>query len=134
MTFTEKIKDLINLIDNWLLDPKDNTQLIQWKYSAEYLAYTFEFNDTEQIYIDKIISMYEEQFEVDIEQKEPIEQKEEQIKENNFNCLELTWDLYGSLPEDLDEETKSIFHIKTYYEKLFTSRGHVIKYCKFKLD
>ena len=62
------------------------------------------------------------------------EYTEEQIKENNFNCLELTWDLYGSLPEDLDEETKSIFHIKTYYEKLFTSRGHVIKYCKFTLD
>ena len=79
MTFTEKIKDLINLIDNWLLDPKDNTQLIQWKYSAEYLAYTFEFNDTEQIYIDKIISMYEEQFEVDIEQKEPIEQIKEKM-------------------------------------------------------
>jgi tRNA (guanine-N7-)-methyltransferase len=62
------------------------------------------------------------------------EYTEEQVKENNFNCLELTWDLYGSLPEDLDEETKSIFHIKTYYEKLFTSRGHVIKYCKFTLD
>jgi tRNA (guanine-N7-)-methyltransferase len=62
------------------------------------------------------------------------EYTEEQIKENKFNCLELTWDLYGSLPEDLDEETKSVFHIKTYYEKLFTSRGHVIKYCKFTLD
>ena len=86
MTFTEKVKDLINLFDNWLLDPQDNTQLIQWKYSAEYLAYTFEFNDTEQIYIDKIISMYEEQFTTQMEEEQDQEQQnqtqdKEQIKE-----------------------------------------------------
>lgn len=62
------------------------------------------------------------------------EYTQEQISEQNYECLESTWDLYGSLPEDLDEETKAIFHIKTHYEKLFTSRGHVIKYCKFKIS
>ncbi|MEN9303045.1 MAG: hypothetical protein RL264_1474 [Bacteroidota bacterium] len=61
------------------------------------------------------------------------EYTEEQIKENNYECLELTWDLYGTLSEDLDVDTKEILSIKTHYEKLFTSRGHVIKYCKFKI-
>lgn len=61
------------------------------------------------------------------------EYTQEQIAEQNYECLESTWDLYGSLPENLDEETKSIFHIKTHYEKLFTGRGHVIKYCKFRI-
>ena len=90
MTFNQKVKDLINLIDNWLLDPQDNTQLIQWKHSAEYLAYTFEFNEIEQTYIDKIISMYEEQFELQIkeqtEQGEKTEQTE-QIKEKMDTLL-----------------------------------------------
>ena len=57
---------------------------------------------------------------------------EEEIKEN-YNLLELTWDLYNELPETLDQTTKDIFHIKTHYEQLFTSKGSVIKYCKFTL-
>lgn len=61
------------------------------------------------------------------------EYTEEQIKENNYECLELTWDLYGTMPEDLDPQTREILHIKTHYEKLFTSRGHVIKYCKIRI-
>lgn len=61
------------------------------------------------------------------------EYTEEQIKEQSYECLELTWDLYNELPENLDERTKEIFHIKTHYEKLFTAKGAVIKYCKFKI-
>ncbi len=57
---------------------------------------------------------------------------EEEIKEN-YKLLELTWDLYNELPENLDQITKDIFHIKTHYEKLFTKKGSIIKYCKFKL-
>lgn len=57
----------------------------------------------------------------------------EQIKEHNYDCAELTWDLYGELPEHLDETTKEILHIKTHYEKLFTAKGSVIKYCKFRV-
>lgn len=62
------------------------------------------------------------------------EYTEEQIKEHGYECLELTWDLYGSLPESIDAQTREIFHIKTHYEKLFTAKGSVIKYCRFKID
>lgn len=57
----------------------------------------------------------------------------EEIKTNNYELLELTWDLYGELPENIDPQTRDIFHIKTHYEKLFTAKGSVIKYCKFKI-
>jgi tRNA (guanine-N7-)-methyltransferase len=62
------------------------------------------------------------------------EYTEEQIKEQGYKCLELTWDLYGSLPETIDPVTRDIFHIKTHYEQLFTARGSVIKYCKFQIS
>ena len=58
---------------------------------------------------------------------------EEEIKAK-YELLELTWDLYNELPENLDQVTKDIFNIKTHYEKLFTSKGSVIKYCKFKIS
>ena len=61
------------------------------------------------------------------------EYTEEQIKTQNYTCLELTWDLYGELPEKIDPVTREIFHIKTHYEQLFTAKGSVIKYCKFKI-
>lgn len=62
------------------------------------------------------------------------EYTEEQIKIQNYECLELTWDLYGEIPEKIDPVTRDIFHIKTHYEKLFTAKGSVIKYCKFKIN
>ncbi len=58
---------------------------------------------------------------------------EEEIKDKGYDCLELTWDLYGSLQTDLDSTTREILHIKTHYEQLFTSRGSVIKYAKFRV-
>lgn len=58
---------------------------------------------------------------------------EEEIK-SNYKLIELTWDLYNELPENLDQVTKDIFHIKTHYEKLFTNKGSIIKYCKFKIS
>ena len=61
------------------------------------------------------------------------EYTEQQIEEEGYNCLELTWDLYGELPENIDQVTRDIFHIKTHYEKLFTAQGATIKYCKFKI-
>jgi tRNA (guanine-N7-)-methyltransferase len=57
----------------------------------------------------------------------------EQIEEHSHQMLECYPDLYANLPSDLDAQTKDIFHIKTYYEDYFSKRGHVIKYCKFKL-
>ncbi len=61
------------------------------------------------------------------------EYTEEQIKEHGYECLELTWDLYGELPENIDPTTREIFHIKTHYEQLFTAKGATIKYCKFRV-
>jgi len=60
------------------------------------------------------------------------EYTEEEIKEK-YELIESTWDLYGDITTDLDPLTREIFHIKTHYEQLFTSRGSVIKYCKFKI-
>ncbi|MFM6947060.1 MAG: tRNA (guanosine(46)-N7)-methyltransferase TrmB [Flavobacteriales bacterium] len=57
----------------------------------------------------------------------------EQIEEHRHEMLACYPDLYANLPEDLDQQTKEIFHIKTYYEEFFSKRGHVIKYCKFRL-
>lgn len=56
-----------------------------------------------------------------------------QIKEKGYEELLVIWDLYNEMGENFDLMTKDIFHIKTHYEKLFTSRGSVIKYCKFKI-
>jgi len=66
MTFYNKLKDLIDLIHVWLVDPEDNTQLEQWVESANDMAYFFEFSDNEQVYIDKIIGMYKEQLKMKI--------------------------------------------------------------------
>lgn len=58
---------------------------------------------------------------------------EEQIVEHDYDCLELTWNLYGTLSENLDGQTRDILNIKTHYEKLFTARGSTIKYCRFRI-
>ena len=57
----------------------------------------------------------------------------EQIEEHGHHMLACYPDLYANLPGDLDTKTREIFHIKTYYETFFSKRGHVIKYCKFRL-
>jgi len=56
----------------------------------------------------------------------------EQIKLNNYELVDLRPDLYTTLKEG--EEGHKIFSIKTHYETLFTKRGHVIKYCCFKIN
>ena len=62
MSFYNKTKDLITLLENWLSDPDDYVQLEQWKESAHTIAWTFEFSEKEQSYIDTIIDMYEALF------------------------------------------------------------------------
>jgi tRNA (guanine-N7-)-methyltransferase len=54
----------------------------------------------------------------------------EVIKENNFELLFSTNDLYTNCPPGREELTD----IKTYYEKLFTEKGEKIKYCCFKIN
>jgi tRNA (guanine-N7-)-methyltransferase len=61
------------------------------------------------------------------------EYTQEQILEHKYECLDSTFDLYGPYQENLDQETKAIFQIKTHYENLFSGRGHIIKYCKFRI-
>ena len=56
----------------------------------------------------------------------------EQIKLNNYELVDLRPDLYATVKEG--EEEHKIFSIKTHYETLFTKRGHVIKYCCFKIN
>jgi len=69
MQFQDKLKDLIDLFKNWLSDPQDSVQLEQWLEAADTLAHSFEFSDREQLYIDRIIEMYEEQFKTQIAKK-----------------------------------------------------------------
>jgi len=61
------------------------------------------------------------------------ESTEEEIKEHNYDVVELTWNLYHSIPSDLDPTIREILHIKTHYEQLFTAKGSVIKYCSFRI-
>ena len=69
MPFQDKLKDLINLIENWLSEPEDSVQLEQWIDAVDTIAHSFEFTDTEQCYVDRIIEMYEEQFKYQLCQK-----------------------------------------------------------------
>ena len=62
------------------------------------------------------------------------EYTENEIKSQPYECLQLTWDLYGDLKDENDPVTKDIMHIKTHYETLFSNKGSVIKYCKFRID
>lgn len=56
-----------------------------------------------------------------------------EIENHQYHLLEKYWDLYGEMPENLDEMTRSNLNIKTYYETLFSSKGFKIKYCRFKV-
>jgi hypothetical protein len=62
MIFQEKLKSLIELFKAWLSEPDDNVQVEQWLSAADKLAYSFEFTDNEQVYVDRIIEMYKEQY------------------------------------------------------------------------
>lgn len=54
----------------------------------------------------------------------------EVVKENKFNLLFATDDLYLNCPPGREE----LMEIKTYYEKLFTDKGEKIKYCCFTIN
>ena len=69
MKFQEKLKALIDLFEKWLSEPEDSVQLEQWTDAAKSLSYSFEFTNVEQPYVDKIIEMYEDQYELKISQK-----------------------------------------------------------------
>ena len=58
----------------------------------------------------------------------------EEIKQQGYELVAHSHDLYGELIDDLDSDIRDILEIKTHYEKIFTAKGHVIKYCKFKIN
>jgi tRNA (guanine-N7-)-methyltransferase len=58
----------------------------------------------------------------------------DEIERCGFTHLESTFNLYGEDLEKLDPKTQEILSIKTFYEKLFTAKGHSIHYVKFQLN
>ncbi|MEI8192854.1 MAG: tRNA (guanosine(46)-N7)-methyltransferase TrmB [Flavobacteriia bacterium] len=57
----------------------------------------------------------------------------EQIESEGYEPLDIRTDLYATLATESDAEKSQIFSIQTYYEKLFSSKGHIIKYTCFKI-
>jgi tRNA (guanine-N7-)-methyltransferase len=57
----------------------------------------------------------------------------EEIERCNFKLLESTFNLYEEVVEKLDAKTQEILSIKTYYEKLFSEKGHNIHYLQFQI-
>jgi len=58
---------------------------------------------------------------------------EKQIKENNYPHELISWNIYKDLNQLATEDEKEILQIRTHYEKLFTAKGSVIKYAKFRI-
>lgn len=56
----------------------------------------------------------------------------DEIKRNDYKLIEHTFDLYAERIDELDEKTREILSIKTYYENLFSAQGHKIHYLKFQ--
>lgn len=56
----------------------------------------------------------------------------QEIKDNYYHLLEHTFNLYAEKIADLDEKTQRILSIKTFYENLFSQKGHPIHYLKFQ--
>jgi len=58
----------------------------------------------------------------------------EQIEEHGYPIVDYRPDLYATLETETDPAKREIFSIKTHYEQLFHSKGHVIKYVCFKIN
>lgn len=58
----------------------------------------------------------------------------EEIEAHHYHLIEHTFNLYGEKIADLDEKTREILSIKTFYENLFSQKGHSIHYLKFQVN
>lgn len=58
---------------------------------------------------------------------------QDEIDERGYNRIESTPDLYNEKINDYDSDTQEILGIKTYYEGVFTAKGHIITYTKFTI-
>lgn len=56
-----------------------------------------------------------------------------EIERCKFKLLESTFSLYDEMAENLDPKTQEILNIRTFYENLFSAKGHSIHYCRFQL-
>ena len=61
MNVKEKIQILIDLIENWLSDPADNTQLTEWHKEVDEIIYTLDCSEVEETCLIRIVEMYDEQ-------------------------------------------------------------------------
>ena len=58
----------------------------------------------------------------------------DEVERCNFKLIESTFNLYSEVIENLDTKTQEILSIKTFYENLWSAKGHSIHYCKFQLN
>jgi tRNA (guanine-N7-)-methyltransferase len=58
----------------------------------------------------------------------------EEIATHGYELLFSSNDLYAESTSNISEELSDILPIKTHYEKLFTAKGAIIKYCCFKVN
>lgn len=56
----------------------------------------------------------------------------EECKRNNYEIVYASDNLYAEGIGSFDADMQEILKIKTHYEKIFTEKGHVIHYLKFK--
>lgn len=61
MNFKEKLQALIRLIENLLSDPEDDVQYKQWHEDIDEIIYTLDCSEVEELYLDKIVEMYDDQ-------------------------------------------------------------------------
>jgi tRNA (guanine-N7-)-methyltransferase len=58
----------------------------------------------------------------------------EEIISHGYDMIFNTCDLYSENVSNISEQLSDILPIKTHYEKLFTAKGAIIKYCCFKVN
>lgn len=56
----------------------------------------------------------------------------EEIEKHGYEVIEDTDDLYGVAVDKLDEETRDILSIRTFYESIWLEMGKKINYLKFR--
>ena len=77
----KRIKEIIQLLEDWLPTPCNQDELLHWLFNADQIVYTFELSEMEERYMDTVLDMYEEQFAQVIQQQDtpliPIEYLDE---------------------------------------------------------
>lgn len=59
---------------------------------------------------------------------------EEEIIRNKYDFEIISWDIYKELDKLKSDEEREILQIRTHYEKIFSAKGSVIKYAKFRIS